>query len=62
MLYQYDLISILHQLEHILRKTIEHDVFEPNQAIQDNDKQHPSRVQLKPTSSHQSPQSDIMVQ
>lgn len=62
MKYQYDLISILHQREHILRKTIEHDVFEPNQVILDNDKQHPSIIQLMLTGNHQSPQSDIMVQ
>jgi hypothetical protein len=60
--YQYGLISVLHQLEHILRKTIKHDVFEPNQVIQDNDKQHPSIIQLLPTGNHQSPQSDITVQ
>ena len=62
MQYQYDLIFVLHQLKHILRKIIEHDVFEPNQVIQDNDKQHPSIIQLMPTGSRQFPQSDIMVQ
>jgi len=60
--YQYDLKSVPHLLEHILRKIIKHDVFEPNQVIQDNGKQHPSIIQQMPTNNHQSLQSNIMVQ
>lgn len=62
MQYRYDSISVLHQQEHTLRKTIVHDVSGPNQVIQDNGKQHLLITQLMLTSNHQSPQFGIMVQ